>query len=120
MVSLFGRRRFFQFTLCILDKFQRAHATDYVPVSNNQQNKSKNVGKKAEDVRVEIEQNMAVVGEGVKTYISIICEVESWEVNHYMLEDNLMMTELALIQTVSTTVHNVRCKCRNTNIGKKL
>jgi len=86
---------FVQFTICVLDKFHIANATDFALISNknsqspNASNKNK---ENDEKMKREMTANMGKVGDGVITmsYITIQREIENWESTAFTLECKLL------------------------------
>ena len=84
---------FVQFTLCVLDKFQRANTTKFNLVSNIHLIPTKrSTGNQDDENKKKRAINMGLVGEGIKTmsYITIEREIENWEERLYKMEDKLV------------------------------
>ena len=84
---------FVQFTLCVLDKFQRANSADFALVSNkNIVSSSPTRAKKDDELKEKMTNNIGKVGDGVQSlsYITIQREIENWETKHFDLTCKLI------------------------------
>ena len=81
---------FMQLTLCTLDKFQRANATDFNIVSYTHNFPSLRVAKDNTHKKV-MSDNMGRVGYGITTMsiITACCEIETWQEKLFNLENEL-------------------------------
>ena len=85
-----------QFTICILDKFQRANAETFALVARERDaTKLPSTATSEKDKGAAIAQNVAVVGEGVKSlsYATIFCEIETCKEKVCNLELLLLKVE---------------------------
>ena len=111
---------FVQLTLCIMGKFHRAHVKYFALVSN--QHTKTSWLKRANDVKVDIVKNMAMVGYMLKTlgYVTIMSEMETWEKEQFEMEDKLMDMELQTCQSANWTIRIERIKRRISRLEDKI
>ena len=85
---------FLQFTVCALDKFQRANAEEFSLVSRRNTTRTSS-SNSVDSIRKEMVANVKEVGEGVKmlSYTTLLREIEAWEEKVYDMNDKLLDLE---------------------------
>ena len=80
---------FVQFTLCIIDKFQRSNAVDFQLVSNTYTSSSPKKGKD-ENTKIMIASNMGKVGEAINntSVINTRREIDTWQSELFVMKIN--------------------------------